>query len=282
MAVYVTGDTHGTDGLKSRLRDRALRLADPDRNDFLIICGDCGCVWDTDDMDGAESAREWKFLDRLGYKGPTILFVPGNHENYDRLVGTTEPEILDSWLYKGLSPQGRKRLLEGYPRKERFGGFVREIRPWFLMLENGIFEIGGLKILAIGGAPSHDVQGGILDPVKCGTEDRFLLAYRRASEGPEPFRVRHVSWWPQEVPDAGEMRRLQHIAAYRSVDLVITHDAPQSAAAALGFGGTAMTAFLESLGRSVTYKHWYCGHYHVDKALPGNVRVLYKDVLEAG
>ena len=48
------------------------------RNDYMIICGDFGGLWD-----GGQKDQHW--LDWLAEKPFTTLFVDGNHENFDLL-----------------------------------------------------------------------------------------------------------------------------------------------------------------------------------------------------
>lgn len=72
-------------------------------------------------------------------KSFTTVFVDGNHENFDRLYS--------------------------YPVKEWNGGKVHEIRPSVLHLMRGeVFTIEDKKFFAFGGASSHDIKDGILDP----------------------------------------------------------------------------------------------------------------------
>ncbi|MCI9548469.1 MAG: hypothetical protein HFF20_04480 [Oscillospiraceae bacterium] len=68
-----------------------------------------------------------------------LQMIPGNHENYDAL---------------------RK-----YPQEEWQGGNVRRIRPSVILLEQGqIFSLAGKRFFTMGGASSHDIQDGILEP----------------------------------------------------------------------------------------------------------------------
>lgn len=50
-------------------------------DDYVIICGDFGGVWDFE----IESMREKMNLEWLNSRNFTTLFVDGNHENYTRL-----------------------------------------------------------------------------------------------------------------------------------------------------------------------------------------------------
>ena len=129
--IYVTGDTHGN------FIRFASNMFFPEKenltkNDYVIICGDFGGVWDSDYGRNPElilnPAFDWETepidekirLDILEKQPFTTLFVSGNHENYDRL--------------------------RTYPDKEWNGGVVKEIRPSVLLLKRGyVFNIDGKK-----------------------------------------------------------------------------------------------------------------------------------------
>ena len=76
-AIYIFGDTHGIiDIEKVFLIDESYK-----QNDFIIICGDFGVIWG-DEIDSNESIliKEFKKLPC------EILFIDGNHENFNRLA----------------------------------------------------------------------------------------------------------------------------------------------------------------------------------------------------
>ena len=73
--IYVTGDTHRE---FSRFEEVNEFLVHPKENDYVIVCGDFGLLWAKDDM--LEYELEW--LGSLPFK---ILWVQGNHENYDMI-----------------------------------------------------------------------------------------------------------------------------------------------------------------------------------------------------
>lgn len=281
MAVYVTGDVHGTEGLRRRLMRATTHepMAGPD--DYLVVAGDFGCVWEYGELAFDLKSAENVALDRLNRrKGPVVLFVPGNHENYDRLTGLTEPKVLESWLFRAMPRHVKDQLVSGMPRMPWNGGMVRRVRSRILMLENGIFDIGGLRILVAGGAPSHDVQGGILDPAGCESYEDFLQEYARMESSGLPFRVRHMSWWPQEIPDRTAMDALLYLAGGQAVDAVVTHDVPADTRISMGFyGEDPVSAFLYELKERIQYRHWYAGHYHEDVTLPDGTRMLYNDIV---
>ena len=75
--IYATGDTHGD--FQRFQPENFPEQAQMTRDDFMIICGDFGGVWDG----GKRDARKLDWLESLPF---TTLFVSGNHENFDRLA----------------------------------------------------------------------------------------------------------------------------------------------------------------------------------------------------
>jgi hypothetical protein len=71
MSIYVTGDTHGTISLDTRIE--WLSKHSLTKNDYFIICGDTGFMWDL-------SYASIKLLDWFTSQRFTTLFVDGNHE----------------------------------------------------------------------------------------------------------------------------------------------------------------------------------------------------------
>ena len=71
--IYITGDTHGDiDFSKLCIYFKRKRVS---RNDYLIILGDAGIVWSKSD----------NYINDYSSLGLTILFIDGNHENFDLL-----------------------------------------------------------------------------------------------------------------------------------------------------------------------------------------------------
>ena len=66
------------------------------KEDYVIICGDFGGVWDVDRFMVQESPEEKNALDWLESKPFTTLVILGNHENYDRLIVCTNERLMDS------------------------------------------------------------------------------------------------------------------------------------------------------------------------------------------
>ncbi|SDD47602.1 hypothetical protein SAMN05428987_4888 [Paenibacillus sp. CF095] len=126
--IYITGDIHGTISINKRLNSRNFpQQKHITKDDYVIIAGDFGLLWDDSNED-----RYWlKWLDKT--KSFTTLFIDGNHENFD--------------------------LLEQYPVESWNGGEVHRINKSVIHLMRGqVFNIEGQTIFTFGGATSHDKE----------------------------------------------------------------------------------------------------------------------------
>ena len=75
--IYITGDTHAE--FKHRFNmENFPEQKEMTKDDYVIICGDFGGVWDV----GWESKSEKYWLDWFEERSYTLLFVDGNHENF--------------------------------------------------------------------------------------------------------------------------------------------------------------------------------------------------------
>lgn len=124
--IYVTGDTHQNINIKKLTIDFFPEQKFMTKNDYVIICGDFGCVWN-----GSNSDKYWqRWFDNKNF---TTLFVDGNHENFN--------------------------LIKQYPISEWNGGKVQFITPSIIHLMRGeIYNIDGYSFFAMGGASSHDIE----------------------------------------------------------------------------------------------------------------------------
>lgn len=119
--VYVTGDTHGDLSIfkKPKLR----KLTD---DDFLIVCGDFGFLWDGSEQE----KRTLKLLEKKKY---TICFVDGAHENFD--------------------------ILSKYRPYRFHGGNAHKITPNIFHLMRGeIFTFNDKTFFCMGGGESDDIE----------------------------------------------------------------------------------------------------------------------------
>lgn len=118
------GDTHGSIEINKLSFKNFPESHNLTKNDYIIICGDFGCIWCGDNCD-----NYW--LDWLEDKPFTTLFVDGNHENFN--------------------------LIEQYPISVWNGGQVHNIRSSVKHLMRGqIFTLNNQTFFTMGGATSVD------------------------------------------------------------------------------------------------------------------------------
>lgn len=238
MAVWITGDIHGNP--QRFATDIFPEQKEMTKDDVIIILGDFGLVWNYKGEDKTE--KYW--LDWLENKPFTTLFVDGNHDNFDRL--------------------------DLYPVEEWHSGKVNFIRPSVIHLMRGqVFKIEDKTFFTFGGASSHDISAGILEP----DDPNFKEKKRRLDKDPFAlYRINHVSWWERELPSEEEMQEgLNNLQKQNNkVDYIITHS-PYTSLLRQMDGGSGLyksdylTDYLQKIKQTVEYKHWIFGHMHCNK-----------------
>lgn len=119
MSIWIMGDTHYSTGDEKKLLNLKGNI-----NDYVIICGDSGFLWDGNE-------RDKKVLDTVSGLGFNVLVCPGNHENYD--------------------------VIEQYPVVDYCKGKAIKIRDNIhFMVYGEIYEIEGKRFWNCGGATSMD------------------------------------------------------------------------------------------------------------------------------
>lgn len=136
--IYLTGDIHGEmdiEKLSYRNWDESRSLT---KNDYLIIMGDFGFPFFNSDVDENNKPLDSTYnywIKWLSEKPYTILWIDGNHENFNY------------W--------------EKQPVTEWHGGKV-QIHPHapnvIHLMRGEIYEIDGMTFFAFGGAMSHDKE----------------------------------------------------------------------------------------------------------------------------
>jgi len=131
MAIWITGDTHIPHDIKKLTSNEFPEGKKMSKNDYVIICGDFGLIWNHTE-DGEE--KYWKKW--LNEKPWTTLFIDGNHENAYRL--------------------------NKLPKKEMFGSNVGVVSNSIFHLKRGeIYTIQNKKFFCFGGAKSIDTMDRI-------------------------------------------------------------------------------------------------------------------------
>ena len=243
--VFVTGDCHA-DFRKFSTKNFP-EQKELSKDDVVIVCGDFG-LWH-------DSGEERYWLKWLDDKPFTTVFVDGNHENFDRLYS------------------------DEFPVVDFHGGKAHQIRPSVYHLMRGyVFDFEGKKFFAFGGASSHDIQDGILDPADYKDMAEFKEAVRRWSGCRRSFRINHVSWWEQEMPTEAELAfGLQTLIRHGNrVDYIVSHCCPQEVASLCGFlEPDRLTSWFNMVAHTVRFDKWFFGHYHDDQQIMGKFVMLY-------
>ena len=203
------------------------------KEDYVILLGDVGLVWDYK----GESKNEKYWLDWLETKSFTTLFIDGNHENFSRL--------------------------NSYEVSEFCGGNASFIRPSVIHLKRGqVLNLQGKKFFTFGGAKSHDISDGILEP-----GDKRIKEWDKNYN--KMFRVNGVSWWREEMPSQEEMDEgicnLQK--ENNKVDYILTHCPPTSVLKQMNnnYGSDYLTDYLQAIKENIKYKKWLFGHMHANE-----------------
>lgn len=253
--VFITGDCHGDwsrFSVKNFSEQKEMSVVDKDKN-IVIVCGDFG-IWHN-----SNEERYW--LNWLSNKPFTICFIDGNHENFDRLY-SDEFETVDFC-----------------------GGRAHKIRHNIYHLMRGyIFDFEGKKFFAFGGASSHDIDDGILDRMNFINDDDFENTYRSWDRAGKMFRVNHISWWKQEMPNQMEMDfGLDTLKKYSNeVDFVITHCCPQQVASVFSNGcykSDALTNYFDIVANNTKFIKWFFGHYHDNQQIADKFVMLYEQII---
>ena len=144
----------------------------------------------------------------------------------------------------------RPSSIPSYSEYEWRGGMVwrEEMYPDILFAKDGeIYDLNGQKAVVIGGAYSIDWM----------------------------YRTYGRSWWPDEQPSPAIKEYVEAQLAKQNwqVDIVLTHTCPidyEPIEVFLpGFDQSKVDSsteeWLGEIERRLTYKKWYCGHYHTEK-----------------
>ena len=245
--IYITGDTHSD---FTRFTEEQFPIqTEMTKDDYVIICGDFGGIWNYDGEDDEE--RYW--LNWLNNANFTTLFVDGNHENMDRLYN--------------------------YEVVEWHGGKVHKIRDSVFHLKRGeVFNIDGKTFFTFGGASSHDIQDGILDI----DDTETIYRYKKLGKF---FRIRDYSWWEQELPSKEEMENgLNNLAKVNyKVDYIISHCAPTNIQSLVGITNCKpdyLTDYLQNISEKCEFKKWFFGHYHNYKQIESKYTLLYEEIIQ--
>ena len=249
--IFITGDCHADWSKFST--DSFPEQKEMTRDDYVIVCGDFG-VWHPD------NTEKWWFR-WLSEKNFTLLFVDGNHENFDRLY-SDEFEIVD--FHGGKA----HRICENV----------------YHLMRGYVFELCGKKFFAFGGASSHDIQDGILEPSDYKSTKELANDYNKWTQRGEMLRINHISWWKQEMPSEDEMKfGLETLRNNgNKVDYIVSHCCPQEVASLFSHGfykPDKLTDYFNTVARTTEFSKWFFGHYHNNKQILDKFIMLYEQIV---
>lgn len=209
--IYITGDTHGEFSRLSHLKQT--------NEDMIIVLGDAGINYYLNNKDD-----ELKKI--IGLYGIKLFCVQGNHEE-------------------------RPENIKSYKEVEMFGGkvFIEEKYPYIIFAKNGeCYNIGGKKVLVIGGAYSIDKNY------------RLINGYQ---------------WFKDEQLTEDEKENMLKKYKGKQVDIILSHTCPLKYEPVETFPtfmdqtkvDKSMEKFLDIVEETIDYDKWYCGHYHIEKQI---------------
>lgn len=159
---------------------------------------------------------------------------------------------------------------------------MQRIRDTVIHLMRGqVYHIAGKLFFTMGGATSHDIEGGVLDP----EAPDFRRRKKQLNARGMLYRVNHVSWWKEELPNATEYEtaRKNLDVCGRRVDYIITHCCPSSIADMIGgklYTHDHLTDFFEGIKDSCEFRRWFFGHYHDKRVLMQKYILLYENIVQ--
>ena len=142
------------------------------------------------------------------------------------------------------------------------GGKVHQVAPnIFHLLRGQVFTIEDQTVFTFGGGESPDIE----------------------------IRFEMDTWSDREIPTRDELMEGVDNLQKRNgkVDLIITHEPPAKIKdflllnTGLDAPITAINTYLEDVGKTCTFKHWYFGSLHLDKFISTTHVSVFQNVIDA-
>ena len=195
----------------------------------------------------------------------TVIMLGDVGVNYyggkrDRLIKRVLSSLQVTFLCVHGNHEIRPQNISEYTLQEWNGGrvFVEEAYPNILFAEDGeVYNINRKKALVIGGAYSVD---------------KF-------------YRIqRGFGWWADEQPSEQTKQKVEAVIAdCEDIDIILSHTCPKKYIPTEMFlpmvdqrtVDSSTEEWLDRIENTVSYKAWYCGHWHTDKRID-KMHFLYK------
>lgn len=228
--IYDTGDIHANQYKWVEQIHPALSSGD-----ILIVNGDFGI--------GFWNGRYWSeetFFDWISEQKYTVLFVDGNHENFNKL--------------------------NDYPVELWNGGRVHKIRHNLIHLMRGeVYNIDGISVFAFGGGYSIDKYRRQENVSWWRQEMPSEEEYKNAEKNLQKvdYQVDYIITHTAPSESVYYLSVMQRLAVNKNV----VEEQP-------------LNTFLDHIRQQVTYKHWYFGHFHIDIELWRNQTAVLSSIRE--
>ena len=229
LSIYIAGDPHGIYQnfvkIDSVLHDE----------DICIICGDCGLLY-------YNNESEQHFLSDLQKKKYKILFVDGNHENFDALYQIPE----EDWC----------------------GGKVHKLRDNVIHLCRGyVYTIEGKKFFAFGGGYSLDKDSRVPHVSWWEQEMPSQSEYDIGKANLEKN-----NWTVDYIITHTTNKETINLLAAKNRYSQIKQNIPEEA---------FLNYYLEDIREFTNYKQWFFGHFHVDENIDYTRQVaVYEKIIK--
>jgi 3-oxoacid CoA-transferase subunit A len=227
--VYITGDIHGNPEFII-YRAQQLGLT---KEDTLVLLGDVGANYYLNKRDDRMKEAMSKYIEA------TILCIHGNHEERPSNIAGYQVKVWN---------EGLVYFQDEYPNI-------------LFAVDGSIFNLGGKKCIALGGAYSVD-------------------KYYRLESG--------YAWFESELPtEAIKAYAAEQLEANSyKVDVVFSHTCPfKYEPIEMFISGIDQSKvddsterWLDEIEDKLDYKAWYCGHWHCDKNID-KLHFLFTDWL---
>lgn len=244
--IYLIGDTHGHIELNKLSNKNFPEGKNLTKNDYVIILGDFGLLWKND-----STFKYW--LDFLNNKNYTILFIDGNHENFN--------------------------MLNEYPIEEWNGGKIHKISPNIYHLMRGqVFTINNKKFFTFGGASSIDKLQRT-ENIDWWRDE--LPTYNEMNEGfdnleKNNFEVDYI------LTHTCSSHTINDLYKNSSNFLKNTSLSPITKQNLEKFSNSQIKEFdiankyFDEIKSITKFKHWYFGHFHMDLIINHSETIIYK------
>jgi len=228
--IFVVGDTHGI--LDAKKLNKLADKYNLDYEDYIIICGDCGVVWSETTFKAYTA-----FYENLH---TNILFVDGNHENFD--------------------------MLNEYAVSNWNGGKVHKITEHIMHLMRGqIFNILGKTFLALGGAESTDRERRV-EHISWWRDEAITqndIRDTKTNLGKVDYKVDYVITHTPSTKTLNNLVEIltqcgEEVPYFLQKKVVPTNSSDK----------------LDFIHNEVKFNNWFCGHLHIDERIE-NVNILY-------